>query len=126
MRIHSKFKIVSIKNIILDGRYSLVNECSHNSCRYCPYVSAYDSSSGVLYFDDRNKTILNIENYATNCDDFHDINFITIDYNTSLFLEFLDVHYFQQQYSSFISSQGTIVNLTSVNFDRVQSNVNKA
>ena len=78
------------------------------------------------YYDDRNNQILEINEYATNCSYFSNTNFITVEKNSSLLLESVDVQYFQQQYRSFIYSEGLSVNLTYVNFKRIQANANKA
>ena len=124
MSIHTKAKKLTIKNVIFDGRYSLISFCKSDSCRYCPNIKTYHLNQ--TYYDDRNNQILEINEYATNCSYFSNTNFITVEKNSSLLLESVDVQYFQQQYRSFIYSEGLSVNLTYVNFKRIQANANKA
>ena len=126
MTISSQFTKLTIKNIIIDGRYSLISNCNYDTCTYCPYIKAYNIDNNIQYYDDRGSQIYNIQNYAQNCKKFYSINFITINYNQSLFFELVDVQYFQQQYSTFINSLGVIVNFTNTNFFRVQTHSTNA
>jgi hypothetical protein len=77
------------------------------------------SPNGV-YTDDLGEFISDTSLYSTNCNKFNKINFITVPDGSALFLENVDVKYFQQQYNSFIYARGS-VNMTFVNFYRVQA-----
>ena len=126
MTISSQFTKLTIKNIIIDGRYSLISNCNYDTCTYCPYIKAYNIDNNIQYYDDRGNKLYNLQNYAQNCKEFYFIDFITINYNQSLFFELVDVQYFQQQYSTFINSLGVIVNFTNTNFFRVQTHSTNA
>ena len=121
MVITSQFKTLRFKNFVLDGRYSMVSNCSYDTCKYCPYVKTFHINNEIEYYDDRGNEIYKIQNYAQDCKKFYYIHFITITYNQSLYFESIDVNYFQQQYFTFVNSQGVLVNFTNTNFFRIQS-----
>ena len=116
MRIHSKAESLIIRYINFNGSLSLDSNCKTESCTYCPYYSkVYEN----LYINDRS-SLIDISQYSSGCDSFSSSKFITVESGSSLQLEEVGVYNFQQQYSSFIYSEGK-VSLVNVDFNKVQS-----
>lgn len=105
-----------IKNVVFNGVQALSNNCAGGSCSYCPYYT----NMSIYYFDDRGNPITNLGNLGTTCSDFNSYDFITVPSSRSLYLDTVDVFNFQQQFNSFINSQGSVT-LTNVNFNMIQS-----
>ena len=119
--INSQALTIYIKNIIFDGRFGLSSKCSNITCMYCPYLNQISNK----YFDDHSNPVTDVTNYAQNCPGFTSINFITVGVDSNLYLDTVDVKNFQQQFQSFIYSNGGVY-LTSVNFDKIQASSSKA
>ena len=117
MQINTDASELYIKNVIFNGYSSLKQDCSTDTCTFCPRI--YLQSDGN-YQDDKGQNINDLNNYPTQCSKYNNLNFITVSDGSDLYLENVNVLYFQQQYKSFIYAQGSAY-LTNVNFDRVQA-----
>ena len=122
MKIKSKALKLYIINVIFNGQYALQSSCSSDLCMYCPYLSTPISGYSL---NDRNQLIEDTSQYAQNCNTFNSFSFITVPAGSSLTMDTVDVINCQQQFKSFINSQGSLT-LTRVNFNRIQSAASQA
>ena len=117
MQINTDASEFHIVNVIINGYYSLNKDCYTDTCTFCPRIY---SKGDDVYLDDKGYYIYDISEYSTQCSEYITLKFITVYDGSALYLENVDVLYFQQQYYSFIYSQGSVY-LSNVNFDRIQA-----
>ena len=116
IRFYTLAETLVFRYVNFDGSKSLIDDCEDSLCMYCPY---YSEEYTNVYVNDRSKKI-DPTNYGKDCEAYSDFNFIQIDSGKELIMEEVDVNYFQQQFNSFIYSEGK-VSLVNVSFNKIQA-----
>lgn len=106
-----------IKNVIFKGDKILRNNCtdSFDFCFYCPII---DISSIIKTDQGDELTLDQYYQIPTNCSAYND--YILFSFNHAAYFEDVTFSGFRQQFSSLISSSSSL-NLTNVNFSKVQA-----